>query len=493
MTDAPERRGRLTFWVLSALLVLLPFLFGGVYEWTIFLAEIVVLALFGVSLAQKQTGADAGETPVLAPFPHGRAFRIFIFVFFAVSLLQILPLPPAGVRFLSPRMSDIFESAKPFNLLPPNPPAWPTLSLAPNLTVYEIVKDACYALFVYLLFSVITTGARVRTLATLIIFGGILEAAYGLFEFVTGRGTIYGWKNIHISGAAFGTFVNRNHFAGFLEMTFFVGIGLFLDRISRGGRERSAASVRERIVRIGEKSGQKSFALLAGLLLVGGGVFASKSRSGVLIVVAVLAFGTALMIAARKARDASRFGGRFAAATLGGTLILVVAAGVFFTGDLPIAERLSKKNLGRTGRLIYAKKALDIALDFPAAGTGLGTFVTSQGFYERNSDRSVLRHAHNDYLECIAESGVIGGGALILLALAGFGVLFNAWRKASETAARGIGLGCLLGITAILLHSLTDFNLRIPSNVLMFLSLYVLGYRAVTLSDRGARRAEIDA
>jgi hypothetical protein len=120
--------------------------------------------------------------------------------------------------------------------------------------------------------------------------------------------------------------------------------------------------------------------------------------------------------------------------------------------------------------------------DFPLAGTGKGSYVNAYAMYEKIDDRLRLSFAHNDYLEFAAENGVVGGGALII---AGIGLAFwlaAMWRRRRGSFAKGIGLGALLGVAAILIHGLTDFNLQIPANAVYFTTLAMLG--VVVLRNR---------
>jgi len=83
----------------------------------------------------------------------------------------------------------------------------------------------------------------------------------------------------------------------------------------------------------------------------------------------------------------------------------------------------------------------------------------------------------------LAESGLIGGGLLILAGLWLLFFLFQKWSSVRHPLGRGLGLGALMGILAIFLHSLTDFSLRMPANAVLWVSLFVLGFRCVSLKS----------
>lgn len=70
-------------------------------------------------------------------------------------------------------------------------------------------------------------------------------------------------------------------------------------------------------------------------------------------------------------------------------------------------------------------------------------------------------------------------GQVVLAGFVGVGYMFGRWMKRRHYLVRGIVLGCAAGIAAILVHSITDFNLRIPGNAVYFVTLYALGMRVV--------------
>jgi len=154
-----------------------------------------------------------------------------------------------------------------------------------------------------------------------------------------------------------------------------------------------------------------------------------------------------------------------------------VAAGV-----KPVVERFTKENMARDARFGYYGNTLKYLRAFPA-GTGLRTFAQAYPMFETRYEPGLLDHAHNDYLEAMAESGAVGGGALILFAVTGVVWVFLRWLGRRDPLARGIALGALLGVVALLLHSFTDFNLRIPANAVFFVALFALAARALEVRE----------
>jgi tetratricopeptide (TPR) repeat protein len=164
-------------------------------------------------------------------------------------------------------------------------------------------------------------------------------------------------------------------------------------------------------------------------------------------------------------------------------LAAVLAAAVWL-GIGPVVERFSETDITKEARRVFYANTVELIGDFPLAGTGKGTYVNAYAMYEKVDDRLRLSFAHNDYLEFAAENGVVGGGAL---ALAGVGLavwLAAQWRRRRDGFAKGVGLGALLGVAAILVHGLTDFNLQIPANAVYFTTLAMLGAAVLAKSGR---------
>ena len=127
-------------------------------------------------------------------------------------------------------------------------------------------------------------------------------------------------------------------------------------------------------------------------------------------------------------------------------------------------------------------------LDHPLLGTGLGTLEIVFPPYDSLYDGKVVNHAHNDYLEALAETGVVGG--LCCALFLGFVVLYSLKGLANPGNSFGsvLNLSGLIACIGILVHSLVDFNLHIPANALLF---FVSAHLAVVrLEPNGPRGRE---
>src|SRR5205814_2654165 len=140
---------------------------------------------------------------------------------------------------------------------------------------------------------------------------------------------------------------------------------------------------------------------------------------------------------------------------------------VSWLGIGQIFERLSSVQLLEVTagkRASMRKDTWRIFLDHPFVGTGLGTLQIVYPPYETLYDGKIVNHTHNDYLEALAETGILGG-----LCCAWFlGVLFSKslkrLRQLNYSFRGTFQLSGLVASAGFLMHSFVDFTLHMPAN-----------------------------
>lgn len=275
---------------------------------------------------------------------------------------------------------------------------------------------------------------------------GILEAILGLTQYFFNPGWVLGFQN-PTTFAASGTLVNRNHFAGILEMLIPVAFGLAYIGIRRY-----------------ENIARSYVYLLAGALMGIALVF-TLSRMGLFsFLMSLLFMGMILWF-----RRAERSLGSALALLLP---VLVLAGALWIGVDVVVKRfaRLADDSASFTeGRMNVFRDTLRMIADNPT-GIGAGNYVDVFRQYQTFSVDKLFDHTHNDYLETAVEWGVPIAAAFWLFI---FGTLFHSVRTVwSDGSPERIGilLACSGAIFSILVHSLVDFNLQIPSNAMLFLS-----------------------
>ncbi|MGB7435315.1 MAG: O-antigen ligase family protein [Candidatus Acidiferrum sp.] len=271
---------------------------------------------------------------------------------------------------------------------------------------------------------------------------GFVVSILGILQQLTFNGKLYWFRVTHVEGMPFGPYVNRNHFAGFAEMV----IPMALVPLAMGKVRR------ERIFLV---------ALCAIVPMIA--LFLSSSRGG------IISFGVQMVILFLL-MVIRRVHGRFV--VVGGVVLLAAVMGVSWIGVQQVLARFSemqKLEVTTGKRAAMERDTFRLFLDHPIIGTGLGTLEMVYPPYDSLYDGKVVNHAHNDYLEALAETGIIGGvcclwflGVLLIKGLKGITAEGNSFGSV-------LNLSGLVACSGILVHSLVDFNLHIPANALLFL------------------------
>jgi O-antigen ligase len=277
---------------------------------------------------------------------------------------------------------------------------------------------------------------------------GFFEAGLGLVQYLVAPGWILGYHNV--GSLVSGTLINRNHFAGLMEMLIPCCIGLGFVAI-RGYGNAPQAYV---------------FVLLGAFMAVG--LAFSLSRMGIFSFVSSLIF-LSVVLALRKSER------RFAAA-LGLGLVGLLLAGVCWIGADVILEQYSKPldsdlQEGRGG--VY-RDTMKMIWHLPL-GVGMGRYQDAFRRFQTTHLEVLYDHAHNDYLETAAEWGLPIAVPVWIAIFLIFVSIVRALFNTESIEAQGILLTCATAIFSILLHSLIDFNLQIPSNAMLFFSYLGIG------------------
>jgi O-antigen ligase len=131
-------------------------------------------------------------------------------------------------------------------------------------------------------------------------------------------------------------------------------------------------------------------------------------------------------------------------------------------------------------RLAILKDGLQMFWHKPILGWGLGTFTTVYPQFRTFYTNLFVNAAHNDYLQVLVETGLIGFAAVMWFI---FAMYHSGLRNAdgwNRNWSRALGLSALVGCTGLLIHSAFDFNLQIPANACMF--YFLCGVTTVTAS-----------
>jgi O-antigen ligase len=162
-------------------------------------------------------------------------------------------------------------------------------------------------------------------------------------------------------------------------------------------------------------------------------------------------------------------------ALAGGAALVAAALLFFWIAPRNLAERLVKMGDGThppevelRNRLVAARDSLGIWRDHPWMGAGLGSFETAFPRYQSFPSDSLWDHAHNDYAEALAETGLAGAAAMVSALGLFFWLAFRNLRQRLRNPVGWMQFAAAIGCCGFLVHSFVDFNFHIPANAAWF-------------------------
>jgi putative inorganic carbon (HCO3(-)) transporter len=383
--------------------------------------------------------------------------------------LQLLPLPASALASFSPARHALIQQYDMAYLLAPNP--WHPTSISPAATQLALV---CFAAFAVLMLGTTrllsASGAR-ATLAGVTLVGLAL-ALVGIIQNMTFAGKIYGLWPHPFENKPFGPFVNKNNFAGWMLMALPLSLGYLGATVAKGLRH-AGKGWRNRVLWLSSREGGQAVMIGAAAFAMGTSLVMTMSRSG--MVALVLALGLTAWAVAR--RRGSRFGG---GVVLAGS-VLFVASLVYVIGPQVLANRFADRTAATmAGRFGAWQDALSIFSRFPIVGAGINTFPVAMLFYQTHDLQNYWSEAHNDFVQILAEGGVLVAACALVALVVFVGAIRHRFAHDSERrSGYWIRVGATAGLLAIGIQELVEFSLQIPANACLFALV-----AAVALHDR---------
>ncbi len=280
-----------------------------------------------------------------------------------------------------------------------------------------------------------------RRLVAVLVALACFQAMYGLVAFIGGQETIMGiWeKEIYLQDAT-GSFVNRNHFAGYLALLWGIGLSYFFSYENKHG-SRAAIGLRIGLALI--------FSMVLTIAILG-----SHSRLG--MVAGLLSVVLWIYLYVTRGHTVSKWSKPILVG-----MVLAVLFGLVWFGMGKLISRFSL--LGLDTRYLVWEAMSNLPLSSWLFGIGAGSFEDVFGTIVPLNVQgdAVFREAHSDWLEFMLDFGLIGT-AFIAAALVFWFI------KTRPTRWSLIQYGALCGMAAIAIHSLGDFNLQIPGVAVTF-------------------------
>lgn len=436
----------LTITVGLILILLSPMPFGSVEIWSVSFFEIITFLTFGVWLTGEVFKGRINFLPSPLFLPMG--------LFFALILLQTVELPSSILGLISPKKEYMFQSLHNAmeHIFGNDIKLSSSISIYPYVTKAKLLLYLSYAAFFLMTSNFIRTSKQIKRFFWIIFTIAIAEALIGLLQYLASGTKV----------PASGTYINPNHFAGLL----LVIIPMLLGYIVYQGANRKTITTRwvDKI----KIQLTTQLVLVFATSLIAISLILAQSRGAIFSFAAsILIF---YMLTSQNNRSISL------KYHLGLFLIVIILYSVWIGLD-PVIEKFSDTTEELPKRTYIWKDSLNLIGDFPLVGIGLGNFNLAYTLYKKEAYWPyVYDHAHNDYIELAAETGLLGF-ALVMWGIISFFkdtiVNLRNFSPKKDPLRYYLFIGCLSGLSGMMIHAVTEFSFQIPSNAYYF--IFILG------------------
>ncbi len=467
-------------------LILSILLFGAVHTYAYTLMTLGVLTgTVLVFLKNIEKNHKSGRYWLRFP---STSLNLIFFILLAFLIFQIIPLPDFILRFLSPEAGVVGGKSLPvsISMIPGQEEKnWFMLSPYAYPVRLSIIRFTVYGLFFFGLVQVLNSKKRIDLAISLILITGCFEALYGLMQTYSGSEHIWWFKKLTYRGDVCGTYINRNHFAGFMEMGLLLAAAFAAALSPRRKKNRKEFGEKRRFssrisdaLSVDQEFTKRVLIVFSGVVL-GVGLIFSASRGGMIAAAgAMLLMG--LLLAFRK--EYRRKG-----IILLFLFLLISAYAVKIGVEYPLG-RFKDFYSTFEERTRLAEKTIDLFEDYKLAGVGVGNFKYAFPKYQSPQDKEMFfRFAHNDWAQYLAEAGIVGFCLLVIGISYYIFRTMKLWKKRKDPYAVCLGVLPLVVLAAMGVHSYSDFNLHIPANFMTLVAIIGIGYAALHL-DRPRRQ-----
>lgn len=403
------------------------FAFGAVYPWASRPAAVASLLLFALT----------------RPRLFRRSTRLVDFSLTALlawAWLQFLPLPPDLVNALSPASAG-FDSVA--NLTQFDPNAWRPLSLAPDASLDALISLTGGALFFWAVRDGIGAGGSRFLARWIAITGGACVVLAAVHPVLFPNGLVYGfWHPISRLAEPLGPVISRNHFASWMLLAAPIVGGYLAARASTHWADASVKRMSFRALTDG-----RALTIGAALALIVGGVLMSQSRAGLI--------GLSASALVALAGGWRHFGARGRTGLIAAIVVLGVSA-LIISNPARVVNRLGETADDSWGGRPMVWRATGVLIrTFPITGVGYGAFEGAMPFYQPEPRGMLINHAHNQYLQIVAETGV-PGALLCLAGLIGLVRLHGRRQRQDHSAHRYLRSGAMVALVGLAVQSVWE-------------------------------------
>ncbi len=320
-----------------------------------------------------------------------------------------------------------------------------TISVEPFATQVTAMHMLFLAAFFGIVLVSIDSAKRLQRIVAVLTIFGFIYAFYAILQSVLSPDKIYGIYKPQ-TATPFGSFVNRHNFAAIIELLIALPLGMLFSGALRP---------------------DKRLIYVVAAALMGTALLLSESRGGLVALVAEILL---IVILTTRLRGTKQLVLKAGLSIL--LLLAAVGGAIFVGGDTSLtrfATGAASDDITSNRSQIWSVTVKVIG-EYMPLGAGLGAFTQAYAKLDTSSGFERVDQAHNDYLQVLADAGIVG---LVIGALFLFWFFRESRRnvRIDNKFRRGIAVGAFAGCFGILVHSAFDFVLHITAVSVMFLAV----------------------
>jgi O-antigen ligase len=319
----------------------------------------------------------------------------------------------------------------------------------------ELLRILVYAGLFFAILNNLHRQETTQIISFTLIFVAMGISLYAFYQFLTHSNRVWHFP-VKYGGRASGTYISPNHLAGFLEMLLPLALSYTLV-----GRGRAMTKI---------FLGYAALAIIIGIAVTGSRGSWVACSLALIALFAVLLFQRAHRLPA------------------GLSLLLLLSGGVWAIAQTNlfhsrINQTIVGGRLNMDVRFVLWDTAVRMWRDHPWFGVGPGHYDHRYRAYRPSSVQLQPDYAHNDYLNLLADWGMVGS-LIVWLGLVALGVgIARIWkhvRRREDEFGLSLSnkfayvLGGTIALLALLIHATVDFNLQIPANAIIAVTLVAL-------------------
>jgi len=459
-------KNKMAFVFLLSTIMLMPWLHGGerIWEHFIFISLLFFIAAFILmTYIFSEENLRVAITDIKTPL-------ILFAIWLSYLLIQIVPLP-SNLLPAQSTLTQVLEGI--------HGNSHRTISVSAELSKITLIKYVGYIIFFVLTYLSLPNTKRAIILANTLFLVSAIMAIYSMLNFISNGSylineSLMPYGNDDWSKKVRGAFSYPANYASFLILTIPIGFGLLYCNIKNSVNEPTSS---DRFTKLFSLLFLRNYYYITCLFFMIAALLNTASRGGNAAFFIAISI-TLLSLYVKNKKHITSLNKYYVFIFISFLLIMLMLVVSGIASNL--LERYLSDGMQLHGRNFSNQTSWAMISDNFLLGTGIGTYPVVSPYYKvfeyGVSVRSVNAHALNDYMELLAEQGIIG---FLIFSTAISYLIHQLFQglKYTENKLWGVQIASYCSCIAILIHSLMDFNFQLPVNTIFFYIILALGIK----------------